>query len=137
MLRRQLADALKGRKGSVSSSGIGTGTIGSFDDSGFFDILGRGRSGSDEAIANALRDQLAESERLVQEMSLSWEQRVQMSEAFAKVRSHSKLLLPLGGDGLLPSFLCFCFFYSVAVNFATTKSILTCSIENYPTFCNI
>ncbi|XP_063729758.1 kinesin-like protein KIF13A [Symsagittifera roscoffensis] len=87
-LRRQLAEALRrNRKPSVNSSNLGTETgSASRDESGIFDMLG---GVCDGELANALRDQLAESERLVEQMSLSWEERVEMSEEISKNRQET------------------------------------------------
>ena len=71
----------------MNSSNLGTETgSASRDESGIFDMLG---GVCDGELANALRDQLAESERLVEQMSLSWEERVEMSEEISKVSTGS------------------------------------------------
>ena len=106
MLKRQLADALNAskRKGSgtsnpstflalnLSPGGWNTtgGSMGGYSDD----------SENEDSVAKALLDQLAESEKLVQQMSLTWEEKVELSEAITKVSPESFELIPSNGEGL-------------------------------------
>ena len=118
MLKRQLADALNASKRHKSSIGASNTSAFLPPNMGPGGWSGRDASGSgdgysddsdnEDSVAKALLDQLAESERLVQQMSLTWEEKVVLSEAITKVSPTSfEDMPPYGrlyfsnGEGLL------------------------------------